>query len=354
MTSVLPTNYPHLLGVVSKNPGRAYTGKQLISLYNITDKKFIRIFNQAKIDQRYLTLPEPGADGYITPESSAELAEKHKKVGTQIAIEVSQSVLQSLGLNPQDIGYIVCVSSTGFLCPGLSTYVARELHLDPGITQVDITGMGCNAGLNGMNTVSNYCRLNPNGYGLLVCVEICSATYRFSFSEENAVNNSLFGDGAVAVVLGQKYTKDQITPHFIGFYSCLLVEYMDLIRFEYNEGIHSLVLDRNVPKVVCSNIRKPVEHLLKQHGLAVKDVAHWVVHSGGRRVTDAIRDGLALDSEALRHTESVMKDMGNVSSSSFLFSYQRLIEEGAYKKDDYMMMITVGPGLSIQCALARF
>ena len=56
----------------------------------------------------------------------------------------------------------------------------------------------------------------------------------------------------------------------------------------------------------------------------------------------------------VRHTHSVLRDFGNLSSGSFLFSYQRLLQEGRVKRGDYGVMMTMGPGSTIETALLRW
>jgi alkylresorcinol/alkylpyrone synthase/polyketide synthase Type III len=50
----------------------------------------------------------------------------------------------------------------------------------------------------------------------------------------------------------------------------------------------------------------------------------------------------------------VLRDYGNVSSGSFLFSYERLLDEGVVADDDYGVMMTMGPGSTIEMALVRW
>jgi predicted naringenin-chalcone synthase len=43
-----------------------------------------------------------------------------------------------------------------------------------------------------------------------------------------------------------------------------------------------------------------------------------------------------------------------MSSASFLFSYQRLVSEGKTARGDYGVMITMGPGATIESALLQW
>ena len=56
----------------------------------------------------------------------------------------------------------------------------------------------------------------------------------------------------------------------------------------------------------------------------------------------------------MRHTVGVLRQYGNLGSGSFLFSYKRLMEEGLVRRGDYGVMMTMGPGSTIETALIRW
>ena len=78
------------------------------------------------------------------------------------------------------------------------------------------------------------------------------------------------------------------------------------------------------------------------------------MHSGGKKVIDAVGVNLGLTRHDLRHTTSVLRDYGNLSSGSFLFSYRRLLEERVTQPGDYCVLMTMGPGSTLEAALARW
>jgi alkylresorcinol/alkylpyrone synthase/polyketide synthase Type III len=56
----------------------------------------------------------------------------------------------------------------------------------------------------------------------------------------------------------------------------------------------------------------------------------------------------------VRHTIGVLHDYGNVSSCSFLFSYERLLREGITRPGEYGVLMTMGPGSTIETALVQW
>lgn len=78
------------------------------------------------------------------------------------------------------------------------------------------------------------------------------------------------------------------------------------------------------------------------------------MHSGGKKVIDAVRVNLGLTRHDVRHTTGVLRDYGNLSSSSFLFSYERLLTERVTRAGEYGVLMTMGPGSTIETALVQW
>ena len=128
------------------------------------------------------------------------------------------------------------------------------------------------------------------------------------------------------------------------------------MRFDWDAdaGKWSFFLDRDIPYVIGFNVREPVETLLKRNGLDLSAVRHWVLHTGGGVVIDSVKVSLELEEHDVRHTRSVLRDYGNISSGSFLVSLQRLLAEGSASTGDRGVMVTMGPGAQIETALLEF
>ena len=128
----------------------------------------------------------------------------------------------------------------------------------------------------------------------------------------------------------------------------------DALRYNLVKGRLSFYLDRDVPYVIGSNIHKPIQRLLERNNMKLRDIDHWVIHSGGKKVIDSIKYNINVTNYDVRHTLSVLRDYGNMSSCSFLFSYDLLRNEGVVNEGDIGMAIAMGPGVSIETALLRW
>jgi alkylresorcinol/alkylpyrone synthase/polyketide synthase Type III len=338
-------------------PPVSYTQDELLEIFRITDPRVRSIFRNSAISRRGLVLPPPGADGTPRRETQGELLRKHVLNGISMGRDALHACLKRAGASLADVRYLCCVSSTGFITPGFSALLIKDLGLSRNCSRLDVVGMGCNAGLNALAATASWAGTHRGQLAVMICIEACSAAYVVDGTLRTAVVNSLFGDGAaaVSVVAGQD-DDDAVGPALLGFSSYIIPEAADAMRFDWDDeqGRFSFFLDPEVPYVVGANAGHAIRCLLADTCVRQSDIAHWLLHSGGKKVIDAVRVNLGLSRHDTRHTVSVLRDFGNMSSGSFLFSYERLLEERIAAAGDYGIFMAMGPGSSIEMALARW
>jgi len=345
-----------ILSIGTANPETYYTQTEILELFRVVNPIVRTIFSASHIKGRYLFLPTPDEDG-VPQESQSELLAKHRSGALELGRKAIMRCLEAEGLAPEDIDYLCCISSTGFMLPGLTAMFIRHLGFRVNCHRSDIVGMGCNAGINGLNPVSNWAVANAGKNALMVCCEINSALYIYDDTVGTGVVNSLFGDGCAAVLLRADDTDEpRFAPRVLGFYSHIIPETWQAMSYHWTEthGKFAFNLARDVPYVLGTHAETPVKGLLEKFGLKRRHISHWIVHSGGMKVIDAIKYTVGVTSHDMRHTVGVLRDYGNLGSGSFLFSYKRLMEEGLVRRGDYGIMMTMGPGSTIETALIRW
>jgi 3,5-dihydroxyphenylacetyl-CoA synthase len=347
---------PRVVSVGTAVPPDAYSQEDLLDLFNIEDQRIASVFRNSAIKRRFLSLPPEGPDGTRTTETQGELLRKHRNQGIDMGVRALQAALKEANADLSDVRFLCCVTSTGLLTPGLSALLVRELSLNPDTARLDVVGMGCNAGLNGLNAVTGWAGTHPGELAILLCIEACSAAYVFDGTMRTSVVNSLFGDGAVAALVIADPRQSLPGPTVLKSSSFMIPESIDAMRFDWDDdhGKFSFYLDRDVPYVVGAHAELVIDSLLSGTGLRRKDIEHWIIHSGGKKVIDSVMINLGLTRHDVRHTVSVLRDYGNLSSGSFLFSYRRLVDEGMVSPGDYGILMTMGPGSTIETVLVRW
>jgi hypothetical protein len=167
--------------------------------------------------------PETGRTGSVSPHSSGRqnqrplsgdgcqdgcprtdpdrLLARFLKFGRATAVAAARRALAEAGVEPAEIAGLIVNTCTGYLCPGLSSYIAEDLGLKTSIRFQDLMGMGCGAAIPNLEAAAGMLARSGEGPVLSIAVEICSATIFPSHEPELVVSNSIFGDGAAAAVL---------------------------------------------------------------------------------------------------------------------------------------------------------
>src|SRR5207249_8808245 len=102
--------------------------------------------------------------------------------------------------SPGELDALVISTCTGYLCPGLTSYVAERLGLRADALLLDLVGQGCGAALPNLRTADALLGSQRCGRVLSVCVEVCSAALYIDDDPGVLVSACLFRDGAAAAV----------------------------------------------------------------------------------------------------------------------------------------------------------
>ena len=194
-----------ITGLGTANPPNRWSQAEVFQAYDASmslspeaHRLLHTFFHNESIGYRHLALDSLD-DALET--SQDVLIGRFQRFGVPMATTAAQRALERAGLGPADIDAIIVNTCTGYLCPGLTSYVAEELGLRNDIWPFDLMGMGCGGAIPNLMTASNYLAANASRNVLSVAVEICSATLFFDESPDILVSNAIFGDGAAALVV---------------------------------------------------------------------------------------------------------------------------------------------------------
>src|SRR5688572_33177889 len=150
------------------------------------------------ICSRHLAFDELSEAFLFDPDVLDARFAKHAPV---VASQAAERALSDAGLAPDDIDAVIISTCTGYLCPGLTSYVTERLGLRTDILALDLVGQGCGAALPNMRTGEALIASGRADRVLSVCVEICSAAMYLDDDPGVLISACLFGDGAGAAVL---------------------------------------------------------------------------------------------------------------------------------------------------------
>jgi len=265
--------------------------------------------------------------------------------------EAIQKALADAKKSTSDIKGLIVNTCTGYICPGISTYLIEAFQLPHSIRVYDLVGSGCGGALPNIEMGKAVLNdLNDNN-SIVVCVsvEICSATFEMSNDISLIVSNSIFGDGAAAVVLSQNGPGLQFNS-IDTFYD---PEYRNDVRYVYKNGRLHNQLAPKLPEILAEKVPPLIYTSLKRKNINPSDVNFWAIHAGGDRILSNLQTRLELPESKMNYAREVLSQYGNMSSASVLFELKNIFDDSP-QKDDWCSFTSFGAGLSAYTCLARF
>lgn len=231
--------------------------------------------------------------------------------------KVLEKVLDRAGVKGEEIDALFICTCTGYLCPGVSSYLAERMKMGAGIYLQDIVGHGCGAAIPMLRSAFGFLAANPTATVACVAVEICSAAFYLDEDPGVLISSCLFGDGAAGLILRNE-KEDSPLPYLSDFQTAHRPEHRDLLRFEMKNGMLRNLLHRTVPQVASG----VVKGLWQDCFQAKQPPSRIISHGGGRDVIDSLE--LSIEGYRLEESRLILKNYGNMSSPSVLFA----LEEG--------------------------
>lgn len=295
------------------------------------------------------------ADEEICSQDPDVLIDRFAKQGRRIAAEAGRAALAKAGLDPDQVEGLVVNTCTGYLCPGLSSYVLEDLGLPAHTSVFDLMGMGCGGAIPNLETACRMVQSGARQTVLCLSVEVCSATFFLGPDPDLVVSNSIFSDGASAAVLQASFNGDPAgVLRLVDFESVMLPKYREQLRYTTKEGRLRNVLTRSVPVIGAKAVTQVTERLLARHGLTRDDISRWIVHPGGTQVLKAVEKQLDLSAEMLRFSYEIFREYGNMSSPSVMFVLSRTLQQAKPHTGERALLISFGAGFTAFAALVEF
>jgi predicted naringenin-chalcone synthase len=336
----------YLRALATATPPHSFTQRECLDLVQASPETLSRLDRRSRltlgailrgdsgIERRQFALHDPeklfrlDADG---------LNEEFRTAAPELAGRALTRALEEAGLAPGEIDVLIITTCTGYLCPGVSSYVAESLGLRGDAWLQDIVGLGCGAAVPALRTAASILTADPGLKVACVSVEICSAAFYLDNDPGVVVSACLFGDGAAATIWQGEKKDAHLRCH--DFSSLHQPEHRDLIRFEQREGKLRNLLHPTVPDLAA----KAVAQLYRAAERA-KPVARVLSHAGGRDVIEAIER--ELPGARLDATREVLRQHGNMSSPSVLFALEQARRKSMPTPEEDWWMVSFGAGFS--------
>jgi alkylresorcinol/alkylpyrone synthase len=272
---------------------------------------------------------------------------------TRFSVDLSaralETALSRAGLGAEAIDTVIVNTCTGYICPGISTYLTERFRFAPGVRLYDCVGSGCGGALPNIELARQAVSSGGSKKAACISVEICSATFEMGNDLSLIVSNAIFGDGAAAAIISSEGAGFSL----IDSASLFDPAEREQVRFVHRRGRLHNVLSPKLPTTIRKTVPPLVRQLLGRHAMQPVAVEHWAIHPGGAKMLEGIQEELQLSNEQMAASRDVLHGHGNMSSPTVLFALDRIMQQSP-APGERCCMTAYGAGLSAHTCLMQW
>jgi alkylresorcinol/alkylpyrone synthase len=310
-----------------------------------------RLHRNAGVDTRHTALP---LREYGTLKTIATANDRYIAEATALGERALAQALARAGRAAGDIDLLVVTSVTGVAVPSIDARLIPRLGLRPDIKRLPIFGLGCVAGAAALARLHDYIHGWPGHTAALLAVELCSMVIPArDATNADLVASGLFGDGAAALIATGGAAPGGGTPRIVATRSGVFPDSADALGWRLADSGFRIVLTTELSDVVERQIGQVITQFLSGHDLTCDDIGTWIIHPGGPRVIDAVRNALKLSDDAVAPSRAALAEAGNMSSASVLHILEK-VQAAPPRPGSFGLMIGLGPGVSAELVLLRW
>ena len=341
----------NLLSAATSTPKHAFKTTDLSSaLMHKLSPELINTLNSLGVDQRYSVM-----DNY--PDFLAGKPMNARSSTTELGVGATKRCIEEWQGDPSRIGLLIAATNTpDQMLPCLASEVMGQTHglLSRSLRTVSMQAQGCSVLLKSIEVAQWYLAANPGKLAMVLMAEAHTPYVApllrdeyLGFREvirlrkEQKLNESqfeqkrldttfviqsmLFGDGAVALLVGNEEGKPSFGP------ICHLTnedtDDVNLLTMnsnsshEFLKGRPQYFMQPSVPNRGAHYAVSTVKDVLQHPDSPVSNMAQvddCLIHTGSKKILDGVCSQLHLDTDSMKVQGSyeVLKNYGNLSSAS--------------------------------------
>jgi 3-oxoacyl-[acyl-carrier-protein] synthase III len=341
----------NLLSAATAVPKHAYKTTELVaSVMHKLSPELINTISSLGVDQRYSTL-----ENY--PDFLSGKPKAATSSTTKLGVDAAKRCIHEWGGDPTRIGLLVAATNTpDQMLPCLASEIMGQTHglLSRSLRTVSMQAQGCSVLLKSIEVAQWYLTANPGKLAIVVMSEAHTPYvaplmggeylgYRElirlrkdhrldpeQFEQQRldttfVIQSMLFGDGAVALLVGNEEGKPAFGP--ISHLTNDQPNDLNLLTM-VRQGSHPSLKGRpqyfmqpSVPSRGAHYAVTTVKNVLQHPDSPVSDldeVDDCLIHTGSKKILDGVCSQLALHPESAKvhNSYKVLQEYGNLSSAS--------------------------------------
>ncbi|MGB3543071.1 3-oxoacyl-[acyl-carrier-protein] synthase III C-terminal domain-containing protein [Rubrivirga sp.] len=262
---------------------------------------------------------------------------------------------------------IVQVSCTGYDSPSAVQRVIADRAWGDHARVLSVGHMGCYAALPALATAADVVSatsmrrvgvgdsgsdLEGDARAAIFLIELCTLHHHPATTDpEQIVQQCLFADGAARLDVSS--TPEGSDFALLDHVEAIIPDTLGEMTWRPAGVAFQMTLSRRVPEHIQTNVAGVLEAFLSRNGLGVDDVDVFAVHPGGPRVIESTASALGIEDEKVAHSQSVLRDRGNMSSTTLPHIWERIASDAAVPSGALVCSVAFGPGLTVVGNLMR-
>ncbi|KAL6765115.1 FAE1/Type III polyketide synthase-like protein-domain-containing protein, partial [Haematococcus lacustris] len=290
-----------------------------------------------------------------------------------------EGLLAKTGLAPRDIDILVTTCSIYCPTPSLASMMINRFKLRADVQSYSLGGMGCSNGVVAVNLVKDLLQARPNSNAVFLTTEVTTPAFYPGHDKHRLVTNTLFRMGAAAMLMSNKAAawarraKYQLVFNHRVHIGASDEAFSAIHYSPDDQGINGVYLGKNVVTEASRALTKAMwavgpyvltpcqkaefaanwvrRRLLGPQAVAPYQprfsgaVQHFLLHAGGAKVLEGLGKALLLSEHDLEPSRAVLRDYGNVSSSTTWYTLSYVETVRGVNKGDKVMQVGVGSGI---------
>ncbi len=208
--------------------------------------------------------------------------QRYEREASQLTVQAATNALIDAVVDPQQLTHLVTVSCSGFSAPGVDLDLIEKLGLNRTVSRTHVGFMGCHGALNGLRVARAIALSEPDAIVMVCAVELCTLHYQYGWDPQKIVANSLFADGAAAVVgrgsVDRASTDVALPGGVVGNYSFVVPDTADMMTWKIGDHGFEMTLSPEVPGIITRYLPSALSEFLGRFDLTISDVRSWAVH----------------------------------------------------------------------------
>jgi len=374
----------NLLAAATSTPQHSFKTSELVAaLMHKLSPELINTINSLGVEQRYSTL-----ENY--PEFLSGKPLRATSSTTQLGVDATRKCIEQWQGDPSKIGLLIAATNTpDQMLPCLASEVMGKTHglLSRSLRTVSMQAQGCSVLLKSIEVAQWYLAANPGRMAMVLMAEahtpyvaplLRNEYYGFRellrtrkdhnfngdyFEQQRldttfVIQSMLFGDGAVALLVGSEEGKPAFGP--ISHLTNEEMEDVNLLTMTSNSshpflrGRPQYFMRSTVPARGAHYAVTTVKNVLEHPDSPVSNLSqvdNCLIHTGSKKILDGVCSQLDLDTDSAKVHGSyeVLKNYGNLSSASTGFM---LAEKNDWKGP--AMVVGFGVGFTASAGIMNY